>query len=217
MSGLVLKSLSSAENEFLAEETIVSISPHFNHPQFRLISGIFGPMTPSIPCQVPLWFAITLRKKGKCSIITPNWMTILFLEQAVSNEKIMKTLSDLPFHYIEISKLILINARDDIASPDQVAVLIQDLEEIRIDRIRSGIKAIAETVSRNESVVSANLNNVAAMEIHTIKRFFLESMEKFFWFLPPTDETNNEEVDESNVEDEENRDGGRKLRRFRND
>jgi len=38
MSGLQLKYLTAAENEFLAEETIVTIVPKFSHPVLHFIS-----------------------------------------------------------------------------------------------------------------------------------------------------------------------------------
>ena len=197
MSGLQLNSIQSSENEFIAEESIIEIISSFDHPQFKFISGIFGPFVSQMPCRVPLWLALSLKKKGKCTIIAPDWMKVEELERTVGNEKTQKVLGPLPFHYMEIAHLLLANARDDIDSPDQVAVLLQDVESIRMDRIKTGISAIAAAVSTNESVISANLNNVAAMEIYSIKRFFLSYMDIFFRFIPPPEVVEAEEEDES--------------------
>jgi len=38
--------------------------------------GDFGPFTPQIVTQVPLWLAIALKKRGKCSIRPPQWMSV---------------------------------------------------------------------------------------------------------------------------------------------
>ena len=213
MSGLNLKYLNASENEFIAEETLITIQSNFDHPTFTFISGNFGPFVTGIPIQVPLWFAITMRKKGKCTILPPEWMSTVYLENAVKNERSSKTLSELPYHYMEIALLLLNNAREDIPSPDQIAVLLKDLENIRMDRIKSGIRSIAESVNNADAVVSANLNNASALEIYTIKRFLLESMNSFVWFVPP-----NTEGDESGTQDDLNQstEGGRRLRRFRN-
>ena len=195
MSGLKLNSIQSSENEFIAEESIIEIISSFDHPQFKFVSGIFGPFVSQMPCRVPLWLALSFKKKGKCTIVAPSWMTVEELERTVSNERTQKVLGHLPFHYMEIAHLLLANAREDIDSPDQVAVLLQDVESVRMDRIKTGISAIAAAVSTNESVISANLNNVAAMEIYSIKRFFLSSLDMFFRFIPPPEAEADEEDD----------------------
>eukprot|EP01034_Spumella_vulgaris_P041102 gene41102-50866_t len=48
-----------------------------------------------------------------------------------------------------------------------------------------GMTSIADTVKEGHSVISAALNNVSAVEIYTIKRFFLNSMDSFLWLCPP--------------------------------
>jgi hypothetical protein len=58
-----------------------------------------------------------------------------------------------------------------------------------------GMTSIADTVKEGHSVISAALNNVSAMEIYTIKRFFLNSMDSFLWLCPPEAEAAREEED----------------------
>jgi GINS complex subunit 2 len=139
MSGLTLKSVTAAENEFLAEETIITITSNIDHPEFKFISGVFGPLEASYPCKVPLWLAITLRKRGKCTVVIPDWMSRALLEQNIDNEKNLDLFEPLPFHYKEISQLLLNNARDDFPDPDRVAALLHDIENIRLDRAKIGI------------------------------------------------------------------------------
>lgn len=38
--------------------------------------GDFGPFFPQIPAKVPLWLAVALKKRGKCAIRRPEWMSI---------------------------------------------------------------------------------------------------------------------------------------------
>lgn len=131
-----LKCLDAAENEFLAEDTLVTVVSNMDHPRFVFISGYFGPMESGMPCVLPLWLAITLRKRGKCTIQPPGWMAVDALEQSIEYERTAQVLGEIPFHYMEIAQLILQHARADVKSADQVAVLLQDLENIRLDRIK---------------------------------------------------------------------------------
>lgn len=135
---LVDSGFSAAENEFLAEDTLVTIIPSISHPELLFISGTFGPLESGMPCDVPLWLAITLRKRGKCVIKMPEWMSADSLEQLVEHEKSRPMLGSLPFHFMEIAHLLLTSANEDIQAPDRVLALLQDLEKIRMDRVRIG-------------------------------------------------------------------------------
>jgi GINS complex subunit 2 len=102
------------------------------------VQGDFGPFFPQIPTKVPLWLAVALKKRSKCTIRTPDWMTVgqclrasllfafipaqaytaisiycllLFLldrlTQVLEAERESpREFQPLPFHYIEISKLL---------------------------------------------------------------------------------------------------------------
>ena len=65
-------------------------------------------------------------------IQVPEWMTVESLERALTEDSSTHELSALPFHYMEIAQLILTNAKIDVKGADQVAVLLQDLENIRM-------------------------------------------------------------------------------------
>jgi GINS complex subunit 2 len=186
MSGLTLKCLNSAENEFLAEDELITIVSNFDHAEFQFLSGNFGPLESGLPCTVPLWLAVLLRKRGKCTIQAPGWMTVEFLERAVAEEpRNNGALGEIPFHYMEISQLILSNAKGDVKGGEQVALLLQDLENIRMDRIRLGIQDVAKSTHDLSPIGKAQLNNVGSLEIFTIKRVFLGAMEAFYKLNPP--------------------------------
>lgn len=87
MSGLKLKHLSANEIEFLAEESLIFIESDVDHPPFQFLSGTFGPLVSGLTCEVPLWLALTLKKKGKCKIVTPDWMSVANLEAFVAHER----------------------------------------------------------------------------------------------------------------------------------
>lgn len=65
---------SAAEIEFFAEDTSIKILPKFSNDVFQLISGAVGPFRPSHPTEVPLWLAVMLRKRNKCTIMVPDWL-----------------------------------------------------------------------------------------------------------------------------------------------
>lgn len=138
MAGLNLNNINASENEFLSEEILIGIIPNVNLPELLFLSGNFGPLDAGMPCSIPLWLAITLRKRNKCMIIPPTWLTIPSLEQCINIERTQSQLTDLPYHYMEISQLLLTHAREDLGSPDRIAVLLQDIENIRMDRIKLG-------------------------------------------------------------------------------
>ena len=188
MSGLTLKSMTTAESEFFAEETLITISPNFSHPKLLFTSGSFGPLEAGDPCVVPLWLAITLRKRGKCVIVIPEWMSVTSLEQNILNEKSDEHFEPLQFHYKEISQLLLNYARDDVKEPDRVSALLQDIENIRMDRAKMGmigvllysIKSAACTViyficNLSSILVSSNFSRdgecCPSREYHHINKF----------------------------------------------
>lgn len=213
--------MSASETEFFAEETIIRIVSEVNHAAFRFLSGTFGPLEIGLPCEVPLWLAITLRKKGKCRIEIPEWMKPEYLEAKIAREKSQSEFENMPFHYMEIAQLLLTHAREDIGSPDRVAALLQDFENIRMDRMRSGFISLSQQVNKGDKVVSTQLNNVSAMEILTVKRFLAESLSMLRELSTLNEERERQQtratLDQSMGNQlEVGAVGGRKLRRFRN-
>ncbi len=166
----------------------MTVVPSIDHPTFRFISGTFGPMQSGMPCELPLWLALDLRKRNKCSIKVPNWLSVAHLETCVAAERNQVVLGTLHYHYIEIAHLLLNHANEDINHAEHVSSLLQDLENIRMDRIRLGVGSTAETVNKDASILSTALNNVSAMEITMIRGFFLHSMNAFMWLKPPEGE-----------------------------
>jgi len=99
-----LNSLSPAEIEFMAEDEIVTIVPNFQMEHLHFISvragarrvwtiadprltvrpsichastsaqGSYGPFRPQRPATVPLWLAVTLKKRAKCKIQPPEFL-----------------------------------------------------------------------------------------------------------------------------------------------
>lgn len=67
-------------------------------------------------------------------------MTIDNLTRLVSAEATVLTLNKVPEHYLEISKIILNKASDDIADADQLMTLVMDLRDRRESKLRTSIQ-----------------------------------------------------------------------------
>ncbi|KAL9275050.1 DNA replication complex GINS protein PSF2-like protein [Drosera capensis] len=169
---------SPAEMEFLAEDELMEIVPNMRieslphqkkssrmEPPLRLISGDYGPFQPQIVTQVPMWLAVALKKRGKCTIRPPEWMSVecqakltncsscIFFNKMKETQNLARILEaerdsprefqQLPFHYVEISRLLFDHARDDIPDIYMVRSLIEDIRDVRFHKVENGLETIS--------------------------------------------------------------------------
>lgn len=154
-----------AEIEFISEYEQITILPLQRMEAITLLEGTYGPFRPPITIKVPLWLAVTLKKKHKCSIQPPKWLNIETLKKKKQKEEEeLEEFSDLPYHYLEISTILLDCASDDIPYSDEIKILLKDIREIRKRKIKYGLK---ELNSNN-----LNLDNLGLMEINEIRPYF---------------------------------------------
>nr|XP_032836136.1 DNA replication complex GINS protein PSF2 isoform X1 [Petromyzon marinus] len=131
------ESMDPAEVEFLAEEETVTIIPNFSLDKVYLIGGDLGPFDPGLPVRVPLWLAINLKQRQKCRIQAPEWMSVDRLEQLREEERAAQTFTPMPSpHYMELSKLLLNVAADDVPRADEIRALLRDLWDTRTAKLR---------------------------------------------------------------------------------
>lgn len=121
---------------------------------------------------IPLWIALILKSRNKCHIIPPDWLKVSYLKGKYDEEvKIPTKFSNLPMNWLEISKILLAKASDDLEDPShQLRSIIQDLREIRLVKSRKGLKEL------NES--NMQLNGLSLMEINEMRPFVLTVMNK---------------------------------------
>ena len=63
-----------------------------------------------------MWLATMLRKRHQCRIKPPEWMDATNLGNVLKDEKANATAwQQLPYHYIEIAKLLFTKAEEDFA------------------------------------------------------------------------------------------------------
>ncbi|KAL9935523.1 hypothetical protein V8E36_005871 [Tilletia maclaganii] len=163
------RSLSSgllpSEIEYIAStETEVSIVPLLAFDRVRLLGGIYGPFRPPAQAKVPLWLAAYLKKRNKCIIVPPPWLTVEALSDTLRIETTNPSFAEVPFHYVAVAKVLLDVAADDIASSDQVRALLKDLREARQSKIMAGLEMI--------NPVHLEMTNISALEIAELRPFF---------------------------------------------
>ncbi|KNC96146.1 DNA replication protein PSF2 [Spizellomyces punctatus DAOM BR117] len=164
---LIRNGLTPAEVEFIAENETITIVPLHRMGTLQLINGSYGPFKPPIKHQVPLWLALTLKRKQKCLIQPPEWLDVAYLRTKLEQETSGENFSDLPFRFMEVSHALLDCAADDVPQADMVRTLLKDLREVRQAKARRGLQAI------NPRCVE--MNNLGMMELNEIRPFFTKA------------------------------------------
>ncbi|XP_028754124.1 DNA replication complex GINS protein PSF2-like [Neltuma alba] len=169
-----LSLFSAEELEFVAEDDMVETVPNLKMGALNLVSGDFGPFAPQIATQVPLWLAMALKKRGKCSIRPPEWMSVDNLTQVLEAERESQEMSEkLPFHYVEISRLLFDHARDDIPHVYTVRSLIEDIRDVRFHKVRTDLEAF------NGRTIAVKIKNLSAMEVNIVRPFIRRALQAF--------------------------------------
>lgn len=187
------QNLLPSEISFLTENEYIQILPRYSMKSFELI----GTKIPNLRAlrreKVPLWVALILKSQGKCNIVIPEWLNLLYLRQKYEEEvNNPLNFSDLPFNWIDLSKILLSKASDDLSDPvHQLRSIIQDLREIRQVKTRKGLKQV------NESNIG--LTGLSLLEINEVRPFMLTVMNK----LKEIHETIEDEEEEEEIEIEE--------------
>lgn len=143
---------------------------------------------------VPLWFALILKSQRKCSLVPPEWLSCKSLQEFYQFETSeLDSFSKLPYNWLELSKIFFEKAFDDMNDEvHRLKSLIQDLKEIRMIKVKKGLKLV------NESHLQ--LDNLSLMEINEIRPFVVDVMTKLTTL---TDAVGEDEPVEENVYDDD--------------
>lgn len=162
--------LTNEELEFISEETLIDIIPKITIPRLHFITGTIGPITPNIQTSVPLWFALKLRKAGKCSIVIPEYLRAESLQQTLQREKQESTFVALPDYYIAICMQLVKFASQDWPEQEEHTVrqLFENVQNVRLDKINHGL--IHGLMQQPGAIIGYQLNNITPMEIQRIRK-----------------------------------------------
>jgi GINS complex subunit 2 len=159
----------------MAEDESINIVPNVRMDTLHMICGDYGPFRPQIPVTVPLWLGIAMKKRSKCRIQPPDWMSVERLTEVLEMEReAPREFQPLPFHYVEIAKLLLDNAREDFENNYMVQSLLEDIKDVRWDKVEKGLKNLA---GRTHAV---KLKNLSAMEVNRMRAFTVRALQSFF-------------------------------------
>eukprot|EP01080_Neovahlkampfia_damariscottae_P011968 gene11968-5369_t len=154
------------ELEYFAEDEMIEILPKISMDEVNLIQGSFGPFEANVPLKVPIWIACTLRKKGICKLLQPEWLTIDHLQEILTQEKEEKNQQDflsLPFYFLEMALILLKVANtngSDFEKSENLKVLLEDIISIREQKILNGINSL------DRPTAALDMTNVTASEIN---------------------------------------------------
>ncbi|KAF1801192.1 hypothetical protein V8B55DRAFT_1449979 [Mucor lusitanicus] len=157
-------SFTPSEIEFIAGNEKIHIIPKAKFAKMNFIQGKIGPFQPPLSIEVPTWLALLMKKNDKCSIVCPDWLNIDYLKMRQEEEEKDEEFSKLPFHYMEISQMLLESASDDIPNAEQIRKLLKDLRETRQAKSRTGLAVLDDKW--------LGMNNLSLMEINEIRPFF---------------------------------------------
>ncbi|XP_070809054.1 DNA replication complex GINS protein PSF2 [Pituophis catenifer annectens] len=168
--------MDAAEVEFLAEREMVTIIPNFSLDRIYLIGGELGPFNPGLPVEVPLWLALNLKQRQKCRLVPPDWMDVEKLEQMRDQERKEDTFTPMPNpFYMELTKLLLNYAADNIPKADEIRILVKDIWDTRIAKLRVS----ADSFVRQQEA-HARLDNLTLMEINTTGPFLTQALDHMY-------------------------------------
>ena len=195
---LYSNSFTPLELEFMAENSIVTISPTVSLAEgggegFQFLCGRFGPLSAGVHAQVPLWLALTLKESKKARLVMPEWLREVSLKAAIAYEETEKAsfCPAIPFHYIEVAEVLLRAAEDDCAaecaasggSLESLSDALLTLIEVREAKIHKGIQeALQRTKEPGERLKTLviRLNGVSAMEVADMRDGFLKVSRRGF-------------------------------------
>ncbi|KAK7687529.1 DNA replication protein psf2 [Cerrena zonata] len=192
--------LMPSEIKFIAENELITILPRYSMKKIELIGTTIPALRGMRRERVPIWVALILKSQDKCNIVPPEWMNVAYLKEKYEDElKTPYRFSDLPSNWIEVSKILLTKAADDLADPShQLRSIIQDLREIRLVKSRRGLKEL------NESNIE--LLGLSLLEINELRPFVLTVMNKLRQLhdtVKPEDDSTNANNYEDSDEDED--------------
>nr|OQO18787.1 hypothetical protein B0A51_13759 [Rachicladosporium sp. CCFEE 5018] len=70
----------------------------------------------------------------------------------------------LPYHWLELASLLLASAADDFPDADAIRILIRDLREVRMSKLRKGFKVL-------EGGAGLKINGVGGLEVAEVRGF----------------------------------------------
>ncbi|KAA1085302.1 DNA replication protein psf2 [Puccinia graminis f. sp. tritici] len=116
--------------------------PNRKIAKFRNLDSemIFEDLRPMKVTTLPVWLIIELKLKKLGKVVLPAWLSLVELKKLFHFEIHSPQLSELPYFWFEISKLLIEIAAEDIDSLEEIKKTLKDLKEVRQNKLRSSLK-----------------------------------------------------------------------------
>ncbi|MCJ1421369.1 DNA replication protein psf2 [Xylographa parallela] len=160
--------LTPPEVAFLCEMELVTVIPRQRLEGLDLLGGPILPLQPPYRAPLPLWLALLLKRQRRANILPPPWLSVPALTQILALEQESPVFSPplplplnsttsppfvptatadapsqgLPYHWLELGEMLLDAAADDVPEGDSVRRLMRDLREVRMAKMREGVKVL---------------------------------------------------------------------------
>lgn len=177
--------MTSFYTAFRADDTLVEIIPSFDFSRsLPLYSTVpTGPFKAGIATTVPLWMALFLQQRSLASICPLAWLNTTNLAKIIAYEKKESSLfsttdaSRLPADYYEIAKRLTTKSSSNSSSlenADAIALLVQDLFEIRLDKLRQQFQSLLTEAVDTDLVVT--VTGIGTQELAILQKFVTQAL-----------------------------------------
>lgn len=162
---------SSLELAFQADDEPIAIMPKQALASMEMSGWVSPHLRPLRRSEVPLWFAVVLKRQDRCTIIWPAWLEAAQLQKFVDSEKTNShQFSSLPWYWQMTSEILVKEASDDCPSRiDEILQLLQELREIRLTKTRAGLLLANESHLQMTGLGALELNEVVPVLGETMR------------------------------------------------
>eukprot|EP00069_Balaena_mysticetus_P010247 bmy_06744T0 len=140
---------------------------------------------------VPMMLTVISKKRGK--VMEEMQKLLKKLEKIRDHERKEETFTPMPsLHYMELTKLLLNHASDNIPKADEIRTLIKDVWDTRTAKLRVS----ADSFVRQQEA-HAKLDNLTLMEINTSGAFLTQALNHMYKLrtnLQPSDSAQSQDL-----------------------
>ena len=116
--------------------------------------------------------AIHLKESHRCRFVCPEWLTLDSVQELLKQEQQQETFTSMPNPYVFILSQTIMNvALEDIPNGDQIRLLMKDLWDLRLAKLRSSIGNLARS-----GALYAKVTHLTQVEICLIRNFLKTSL-----------------------------------------
>jgi len=173
--------MSSFTAAFRADDTLIGVMPSFDYEgTLPILSSVpVGPFKAGITTMVPLWMALFLQQKTFATVVPPTWWTTDNLASIIAHEKseisLFPTGARLPADYYEISKRLTCTSNPPEHS-EALKLLIQDLLEIRLDKLRQQFQSVLTENGTLSPELQVTVNGIGTQELAILQSFITQAL-----------------------------------------